>query len=173
MKIGLTGGASGIGAAVAAELKVDGHHVTAFDISEPQENVDRWVETDLSAPASIKAAIDAADGPSDALINTAGFCHRIWRQNGPKCCARWPAGFAKRNRIRHRFPGLAHQLLDQRAGYRHRRRHERNCDQRGAGALSRTRRWHRSATAIDFHRRFCLPKTDDQHERKMRLWKTL
>jgi NAD(P)-dependent dehydrogenase (short-subunit alcohol dehydrogenase family) len=73
MKVALTGGASGIGAAVAAALKIDGHHVTAFDISEPQENVDRWVETDLSDPASIKAAIDAADGPYDALINNAGL----------------------------------------------------------------------------------------------------
>ena len=73
MKIALTGGATGIGAAVAAELKTNGHHVTAFDISEPQANVDRWVPTDLSNAASIAAAIAAADGPYDALINDAGL----------------------------------------------------------------------------------------------------
>ncbi len=72
MKIAITGGATGIGAEVAAKLMAAGHHVTAFDISEPTENVDRWVKTDLSDPASIKAAIAAADGPYDALINNAG-----------------------------------------------------------------------------------------------------
>lgn len=73
MRVALTGGATGIGAAVAVELKANGHHVTAFDISEPQANVDVWVQTDLSDPASVQAAIAAADGPYDALINNAGL----------------------------------------------------------------------------------------------------
>lgn len=73
MKVALTGGATGIGAEVAKKLKAGGHHVTAFDISEPAANVDVWIKTDLSDPATIRAALDAADGPFDALINNAGL----------------------------------------------------------------------------------------------------
>lgn len=73
MKIALTGGATGIGAALAKKLKMDGHHVTAFDVSEPAENVDRWIKTDLSNSGSIKSAIDQAEGPFDALVNNAGL----------------------------------------------------------------------------------------------------
>lgn len=73
MRIALTGGATGIGAEVAAKLKAAGHHVTAFDISEPTVSVDSWVQTDLGQPASIAAAISAVDGPFDALINNAGL----------------------------------------------------------------------------------------------------
>ncbi len=72
MRVALTGGASGIGASVAAKLKAAGHHVTAFDISEP-EGVECWIETDLNDPVSIAAAVDAAEGPYDALINNAGL----------------------------------------------------------------------------------------------------
>ena len=73
MKVALTGGASGIGAEVAGKLKTLGHHVTAFDISEPSIQVDKWVQTDLSDPASIENALDVADGPFDALVNNAGL----------------------------------------------------------------------------------------------------
>jgi len=73
MRVALTGGATGIGAQVAARLKARGHEVTAFDIAEPRSHIDRWVQTDLSDPASITAAVAAADGPYDALINNAGL----------------------------------------------------------------------------------------------------
>lgn len=73
MRVAITGGATGIGAGVAARLKKDGHEVTAFDISEPQENTDHWIKTDLSNPESIKAAIGLASGTYDALINNAGL----------------------------------------------------------------------------------------------------
>lgn len=73
MHVALTGGSTGIGAEVAARLKRDGHRVTAFDIVEPAANADRWIATDLSDPISIDAALDAADGPFDALINNAGL----------------------------------------------------------------------------------------------------
>lgn len=73
MRVALTGGATGIGAAVAAKLKSQGHEITAFDIREPVENVDRWVRTDLGDPMSIDAAIGAATGPYDALVNNAGL----------------------------------------------------------------------------------------------------
>ncbi len=73
MRVALTGGATGIGAAVAAKLKAAGHHVTAFDIGDPGPNADHWVKTDLSDPVSIAQALDAAEGPFDALINNAGL----------------------------------------------------------------------------------------------------
>ena len=72
MNIALTGGATGIGAAVAAKLTAQGHSVTAFDINEP-DGVARWIKTDLSDPASILSALDAAEGPYYALINNAGL----------------------------------------------------------------------------------------------------
>ena len=73
MKVALTGGTSGIGAAVAAELTAKGHSVTVFDIHEPQANADHWIRVDLSDFAAVDAAIEAADGPFDALINNAGL----------------------------------------------------------------------------------------------------
>jgi NAD(P)-dependent dehydrogenase (short-subunit alcohol dehydrogenase family) len=73
MQVALTGAASGIGAETARLLKEVGHHVTAFDISEPSAHVDHWIKTDMSDPASITAAIAAAEGPFDALINNAGL----------------------------------------------------------------------------------------------------
>ena len=73
MRVVLTGAATGIGAEVAFRLKRDGHEVTAIDISEPAGNVDRWIRADLASPASVDAAIEAAEGPYDALINNAGL----------------------------------------------------------------------------------------------------
>ncbi len=72
MRVALTGGASGIGAAVLRKMQAAGHHVTSFDITEPA-GVDHWVETDLSDAASIEGAVRAAEGPFDALINNAGI----------------------------------------------------------------------------------------------------
>ena len=72
MRVALTGGATGIGAEVAAKLAAQGHDVTAFDVQEPA-GVHQWIKTDLSDPASIAAAIAQADGPFDALINNAGL----------------------------------------------------------------------------------------------------
>ncbi|WP_316297153.1 SDR family oxidoreductase [Aliisedimentitalea sp. MJ-SS2] len=68
----MTGGASGIGAALAAKMKAQGHAVTSFDIAEP-EGVDEWIETDLSDPVSIERALRVVEGPFDALINNAGL----------------------------------------------------------------------------------------------------
>ncbi|NQY59977.1 SDR family oxidoreductase [Cognatishimia sp.] len=73
MKIALTGGSTGIGAEVAKKLTAKGHHVTAFDITEPAENVARWIKTDLNDSSSIEAALGQADAPYDALINNAGI----------------------------------------------------------------------------------------------------
>jgi len=73
MRVALTGGATGIGAAVAARLTSAGAHVVAFDLHEPQGNVAQWIATDLGDPASISKAVAHAEGPFDALINNAGL----------------------------------------------------------------------------------------------------
>jgi len=72
MRIALTGGASGIGAAVVARMTSEGHWITSFDVAKP-DGVDEWIETDLSDGAAVDRAIAAAKGPFDALINNAGL----------------------------------------------------------------------------------------------------
>ncbi|MGI9367075.1 MAG: coniferyl-alcohol dehydrogenase [Rhizobiaceae bacterium] len=73
MKVALTGGATGIGASVAARLKEQGATVIAFDVNEPMENVDRWIQVDLGDPTSISDVVRSADSGFDALINNAGL----------------------------------------------------------------------------------------------------
>ncbi|MCO4838583.1 MAG: SDR family oxidoreductase [Rhodobacteraceae bacterium] len=73
MRVALTGGATGIGAAIAQKLNASGHEVTAFDIVDPGPNADYWIKTDLSNPLSIAQALSATEGPFDALINNAGL----------------------------------------------------------------------------------------------------
>ena len=36
MRLALTGGATGIGAATVARLRADGHEIVVFDIQQPQ-----------------------------------------------------------------------------------------------------------------------------------------
>ena len=73
MRVALTGAATGIGVELVVRLKRDGHEVVVFDITEPQANVDRWIQTDLGEAASIAESLDAADGQFDALVNNAGL----------------------------------------------------------------------------------------------------
>tara|TARA_R110000751_G_scaffold180038_1_gene286406 strand:+ start:17019 stop:17792 length:774 start_codon:yes stop_codon:yes gene_type:complete len=77
MRVALTGGASGIGAAVAANLKRLGADIVAFDIVEPRVNIDQWVKVDLSDPTSILEAERQVSGSFDALINNAGLPPRM------------------------------------------------------------------------------------------------
>ena len=73
MRVALTGGTTGIGAALVQMLHDAGHHVTVFDISEPKGPADQWIKTDLGDLESIHAAIDTAQGPFDWLVNNAGL----------------------------------------------------------------------------------------------------
>ncbi len=72
MRLALTGGATGIGAATAARLRADGHKIVIFDIRKPESD-DSWIQLDLMNPDSIAAALQAADGGFDGLCAIAGI----------------------------------------------------------------------------------------------------
>ena len=71
MRLALTGGATGIGAATTAALRAEGHEVVVFDIQQPDGD-DGWIHLDLMDPASINAALQAAEGQFDGLCSIAG-----------------------------------------------------------------------------------------------------
>ncbi|MGC6498399.1 MAG: SDR family oxidoreductase [Candidatus Puniceispirillaceae bacterium] len=72
MRLALTGGATGIGAATVARLRADGHEVVVFDIQQPQGD-ERWIQLDLMNQGSMDAALQAADGQFDGLVSIAGI----------------------------------------------------------------------------------------------------
>lgn len=73
MRVALTGGATGIGAALVQKLHDRGHETVVFDMAEPSGSKAKWIEVDLNDPASIENALAQAEGPFDALINNAGL----------------------------------------------------------------------------------------------------
>src|SRR6201993_3259664 len=68
----VTGAASGIGHAVAAQLLAAGAGVYSLDRNTPTAAVTRHIEVDLSNPRSIDAAVEQLDGEFDGLMNVAG-----------------------------------------------------------------------------------------------------
>src|SRR5579863_2366469 len=74
----VTGGARGIGEAIAERLRADGARVFALDKiapSEPREGVS-YLEADVTDPASVAEAfkaVDAQAGRIDILVNNAGI----------------------------------------------------------------------------------------------------
>lgn len=70
---GVTGVASGIGAALAGLLKAQGHDVVGFDRVATAENVDHFVHLDLNDPDAILAAAKACPVRLDGLCNNAGL----------------------------------------------------------------------------------------------------
>jgi len=74
----VTGGARGIGDAIARAFREAGAEVVVLDLAEPRaprEGV-RYATADVSDPASVAAAfetIDAAEGRVDVLVNNAGI----------------------------------------------------------------------------------------------------
>lgn len=71
----VTGGSSGIGAAIAALLVQEGAHVTVLDVVEPESH-HHWEKCDVADSASVNASIAGAVerfGRLDIVINNAGI----------------------------------------------------------------------------------------------------
>ncbi|HEU0256716.1 MAG TPA: SDR family oxidoreductase [Microbacteriaceae bacterium] len=93
----VTGGASGIGAAIAVRLRHDGARVAVFDVNPEAADADLAVAVDVTDDASVRAGVDrvAAElGGIDILVNNAGIgaqgdvaantdeeWHRVWDVN--------------------------------------------------------------------------------------------
>ena len=69
----VTGVASGIGAQLASILKRQGHTVIGFDIRNTSDNVDHFIELDLTDVDSIASAAEQVASPLDGLCNNAGL----------------------------------------------------------------------------------------------------
>lgn len=71
----VTGGASGIGAAVADLLSRQGANVTVLDLAQPGAD-HHWEECDVADSASVEAAVEGAVkrwGRLDVVVNNAGI----------------------------------------------------------------------------------------------------
>lgn len=75
MQFVVTGGSSGVGAALVSRLADAGHSVINLDVQPPAEAVARsdYRPLDLSDPAAIAAAVDALPDQVDGLANVAGI----------------------------------------------------------------------------------------------------
>src|SRR3954468_15829601 len=73
----VTGGAHGIGRAIALALAADGRRVAVGDLLEPADPGDLLaVLLDVADSASVAAAVDTVErelGPVDVLVNNAGW----------------------------------------------------------------------------------------------------
>ena len=78
----VTGGASGIGAAIVTQMSIAGANVAVWDVRPPTPGLFdelgtkvEYVETDVAEPGSVAAALAATEnafGPVDSLVNNAG-----------------------------------------------------------------------------------------------------
>ena len=73
MKLAITGGATGIGAATLDILLAQGHDLTVFDIREPEQKGITYIPLDLNDSASITHAITASGDDFDGLCHIAGI----------------------------------------------------------------------------------------------------
>jgi 3-oxoacyl-[acyl-carrier protein] reductase len=69
----VTGGARGIGRAIAEKLRDAGVTVFVWDLHEPSYQGVAFATVDVSDPASIAAALSGISGTVDILVNNAGF----------------------------------------------------------------------------------------------------
>jgi NAD(P)-dependent dehydrogenase (short-subunit alcohol dehydrogenase family) len=82
-RVAVTGGASGLGAAVVAAVRKRGGTAIALDRQKPAAEDVPWIEVDLADPWSAEPALAAAealcDGPLTGVVTAAGVdaCGRI------------------------------------------------------------------------------------------------
>lgn len=76
----VTGVASGIGAALAAQLLAGGARVTGFDMAPPADAAFVCHRVDLADLEAIESAVALCDGPIDGLCNNAGISPKPGRE---------------------------------------------------------------------------------------------
>jgi len=81
-RVAVTGGASGLGAAVVAAVRKHGGQAVALDRSKPAADDVPWIAVDLADPAAAEPALAAADeamGGLSGVVTAAGVdaCGRI------------------------------------------------------------------------------------------------
>ena len=77
-RVVVTGGATGVGAALLDVLaELDAGHVTVLDLKPPMGPHHVFLETDLSQPDAVDAAVAAIDGEVHALFNNAGVADTL------------------------------------------------------------------------------------------------
>ncbi|WP_246071868.1 SDR family NAD(P)-dependent oxidoreductase [Miniimonas arenae] len=72
----VTGGASGIGAAITTRLRADGARVAVLDVAPEHADADLAVRVDVTDDASVRAGVEAvveAFGRLDIVVNNAGI----------------------------------------------------------------------------------------------------
>ena len=73
IKVLMTGGATGIGAAAAEAMAGQGADVTILDLAEPEHGHGRSIQCDLADQDAIDRVLEVLPGPWDALVNVAGI----------------------------------------------------------------------------------------------------
>ena len=73
MRVVVTGGSSGVGAALVARLVKAGHEVHNLDVVAPKNDGSTYMECDMSSETSIDAAVAQLPDTLDALVNVAGI----------------------------------------------------------------------------------------------------
>jgi NAD(P)-dependent dehydrogenase (short-subunit alcohol dehydrogenase family) len=77
-RVVVTGGASGVGAALLELLaELGGPEVTVLDLNAPAAPHARFIATDLGDKAALDAAIAQLDGQYHALFNNAGVADTL------------------------------------------------------------------------------------------------
>jgi NAD(P)-dependent dehydrogenase (short-subunit alcohol dehydrogenase family) len=80
----VTGGARGIGDAIARQLVADGARVVVADLLAPSDPIPgvRYVACDITDRAAVEtahASIEAIEGRLDVLVNNAGILYDTWQ----------------------------------------------------------------------------------------------
>ncbi len=75
MQYVVTGGSSGVGAALVSRLTAIGHNVVNLDVQSPKDELDgcAFQQVDLSDPNAIAAAVKTLPAALDGLANVAGI----------------------------------------------------------------------------------------------------